>query len=113
MPAQGRSDLPIGEIEITNLSQLTHGSRQSLQVDPNLLVPLEEVGEPHHAVLLLQAGGAGDEVFHHLAVPLGGVEALEDARQEVQLQTPEVLLQQEGRRNVGLAQAANILPGLT
>ena len=51
-------------------------------------------------------------MFHHLTVPLGGVEALEDAGQEVQLQTPEVLLQQEGRRNVGLAQAANILPGL-
>ena len=25
----------------------------------------------------LEAGGAGDEVFHHLGVPLGGVEALQ------------------------------------
>ena len=76
----------------TNLSELTHGCRECLQVDPDLLVPLEEVGEPHHAVLLLQAGRAGDEVLHHLAVSLRGVEALEDAGQQVQLQTSQILL---------------------
>ena len=108
-----KSDLFIVEREITDLRQLTHGSRQGLQVDPDLLVPLEEVGEPHHAVLLLQAGGAGDEVLHHLAVSLGGVEALEDAGEQVQLEAPQVLLQQQRRRNVGLSQAANIFPGLT
>ena len=93
MPAHDQSDLVDERIEITNLSQLTHGSRQSLQVDPDLLVPLEEVGEPHHAVLLLQAGRAGDEVLDHLAVSLSGVETLEDAGQQVQLQAPQVLLQ--------------------
>ena len=103
----------MGEIEITDLGQLTHGSRQGLQVHSDLLVSLEEVGEPHHAVLLLQAGGAGDEVFHHLAVTLGGVEPLEYTGEQVQLQTSQILLKEERRRNVAFSEAFNIIPALS
>ena len=52
-------------------------------------------------------------MLHHLAVPLRGVEALEYAGEEVQLQTPQVLLQEEWRRNVAFTETFNVIPALS
>ena len=52
-------------------------------------------------------------MLHHLAVSLRGVEALEDAGQQVQLQTSQILLKKERRRNVAFPEAFNIIPALS
>ena len=52
-------------------------------------------------------------MLHHLAVSLRGVEALEDAGQQVQLQTSQILLQEEWGRNVGFSETFNVIPGVS
>ena len=43
-----------------------------------------------YCIIYLEAGRAGDEVPDHLAVPLCGVEPLEDAGEQIQLQAPDL-----------------------